>query len=235
VRSASHGSQATLEVACHDGNVTSTRGPLAVVFLVCAAVSCADVKPLPSDASSEAMWICAADGPTPDLLARFDVFAATGEELRRFSVSARSVPWMRCGGLLPDGFEALADTLISPRSSDGPPVSAGEVTVSLDGRESLVRAIPVAVRNALSASRDAGALGERWSRAFRARRSENDEAAFQPGYGRDRPPPPDAERLRPYFAGLALELIELARIAVSTDRALYVHHPPELAHASTEP
>jgi hypothetical protein len=215
--------------------VTSTRGPLVVVLLVGGALSCAEAKPRPSDTSSNAMWICAADGPTPDLLARFDVFAATGEEIRRFSVSARSVPWMRCGGVRPDGFDALADTLVSPRSSDGAPVSAGEVIVSLDGRESLVRAIPVAVRNALAASRDAGALGERWSRAFRVRRSANDAAAFRPGYGRDLPPPPDAEGLRPYFAGLALELIELARIAVSTDRALYVHHPPELAGASAEP
>jgi hypothetical protein len=165
------------------------------------------------------------DGPWPTSHGRFDLAEA----------STRRLPWVQCGGLHPDGFEALGDALGLPR----PPANAVEsalgalperlTTPIFPPPESFgrVHAFPKAFLDALVAARDTSALGASWSQAFRARRLEQLQSAkISPPNGHEEPPP-DPERLRPYFTQVAKDIVELARIAASTGRNLYVHHWPD--------
>jgi len=83
------------------------------------------------------------------------------------------------------------------------------------------------VRDALAKVDDAAALGPRWSNVLRANRIAANDCAKAAGVqGRD-PPPLDVERLRPYFVGLARDVVELGRIPKATERNLYLHVWPD--------
>lgn len=165
------------------------------------------------------------DGPWPDVTQTLDLQA----------VGARKLPWIECAGLFPDGFEALGDALDVP-----PPVPndlqralaivPDRLTVALypppDSAHSVMM-FPAPFQSALADVKDAKGLGRAWSNAFRARRLRANDSARAAGFrGRDEPPP-DAERLRPYFIGLASDILPLAEISVSTTRNLYLHVWPD--------
>jgi hypothetical protein len=148
---------------------------------------------------------------------------------------ARKLPWIECAGLPEDGFETLGDVLGVPRpAQDDAQRAFGVVPERLvvvlyppPDTAHGVKMFPSDFQKALVEVHDTASLGTQWSNAFRASRIPASESAKVEGFEGREGPPPDAELLRPYFTGLASDIVSLARIGLSTRRNLYLHTWPD--------
>lgn len=150
-------------------------------------------------------------------------------------VSSQNIPWLRCGGLLGDGFEALGDALQLARPNpDDLQCAMGMTAERLitpmylpPENTGFLEQFPGEFRDALASTKDTQALAAAWNIAFRTRTLEAESSAQVTGVPGRHEPPFSAERFGPYFSGLASDLVPLARLGETTHRNLYVYLSPD--------
>ena len=162
-------------------------------------------------------------------------WANTATTLDLKAVAARRLPWVECAGLFYDGFEVLGDVLGVPRPSldewhralSLTPERLVTVLYPPPNTAHSVQMFPADFQDAIAGVHDSAALGMQWSKAYRASQIAAGESAKAKGFEGREEPPPDAEQLRPFFTGLAADIVTLARVGMSTRRNLYLHTWPD--------
>jgi hypothetical protein len=149
----------------------------------------------------------------------------------RTVVAARSVLWVECGNLFPDGFEALGDALGVARPE--PTHWPGHHDVTLDRLvqvlyfkpedATFVSRFPTPFLDALAGVANPATLGSVWAETLRSRRLRAADIAKSEGFPGREDPPLDLAEAQRFLSKLAADLVELAKVAKATERGLYVH------------